>query len=150
MNTKGTLVPYSFWYVHWGCSNLDIRPLPLYILMDYPMHIDRISIGLSIVYFKGSHVEFSRLWCISVHEDFLILVSNADLLGLGCLPKYQFWGFQYTKGLITLYLSTIDFYLDAAFHQGLHCWLRQKLSSKKENLMQFYLEIITCDQGRIH
>ena len=32
---------------------------------------------------------------------------------------------------------------NAAFHQGLHCLLRQKQSSEKE--MQFYLEITTCD-----
>ena len=32
---------------------------------------------------------------------------------------------------------------NVAFHQGLHCTLRQKLSSEKE--MQFNLEIITCD-----
>ena len=31
----------------------------------------------------------------------------------------------------------------AAFHQGLHCLLRQNGSS--ENEMQYYLEIITCD-----
>ena len=30
-----------------------------------------------------------------------------------------------------------------AFHQGLHCLLRQKQSSKKE--IHLYLEIITCD-----
>ena len=32
---------------------------------------------------------------------------------------------------------------DAAFHQDLHCLLRQKSSAEKE--IQFYLEIITCD-----
>ena len=32
---------------------------------------------------------------------------------------------------------------DAAFHQGLHCLLREKQSSAKE--IQFYLEIIMCD-----
>ena len=31
---------------------------------------------------------------------------------------------------------------NAAFHQGLHCLLRQKKRSVKQ--MQFYLEIITC------
>ena len=31
----------------------------------------------------------------------------------------------------------------AAFHQGLHCLLRQKQSSKKE--IQYFGEIITCD-----
>ena len=32
---------------------------------------------------------------------------------------------------------------NTAFHQDLHCLLRQKQSSEKE--IQFYLEIITCD-----
>ena len=32
---------------------------------------------------------------------------------------------------------------NAAFHQGLHCLLKQKQSSEKE--MQIYFEIITCD-----
>ena len=31
---------------------------------------------------------------------------------------------------------------NTAFHQGLHCLLRQKRSSEKK---QFYLEIVTCD-----
>ena len=37
-------------------------------LMDFPIHIDTISMWLPIVYFKGSQVEFSNLWCISVPE----------------------------------------------------------------------------------
>ena len=32
---------------------------------------------------------------------------------------------------------------NAAFHQGLHCLLRQNRSSEKE--IQYFLEIITCD-----
>ena len=32
---------------------------------------------------------------------------------------------------------------NAAFHQGLHCLLRQKQISEKE--IHFYFEIITCD-----
>ena len=32
---------------------------------------------------------------------------------------------------------------NVAFYQGLHCLLRQKLSSKKE--IQFRLEVIACD-----
>ena len=30
-------------------------------LVDFLIHIDRISMGLAIVYFKGSQVEFSKL-----------------------------------------------------------------------------------------
>ena len=34
---------------------------------------------------------------------------------------------------------------EAAFQQGLHCLLRQKCSPEK--IIQFYLEIITCDRS---
>ena len=37
--------------------------------MDFPIDIDTISMGLPIVYFKVSHVQFSKLWCNSVPED---------------------------------------------------------------------------------
>ena len=79
--------------------------------MDFPIHIVTTSMGLRIVYFKGSPVEFSKL-CVSVTEGcfnlFLKLANSADPdemqhyaafhLGLRCLPKYPLWGFQYTKG----------------------------------------------------
>ena len=60
------------------------------------------------MYFKGAHVEFSKLLYISVPEGCFILVNSAYPdemqhhavfhLGLHCLPKYPFQGFQYTKG----------------------------------------------------
>ena len=72
--------------------------------MDFPIHIDTISMGLSIVLLNLSNVEFSKLWCLVV----LILANSADPdemqhnaafhPGLHCLPKYPFRGFQYTKG----------------------------------------------------
>ena len=40
--------------------------LTLCILMDFPIHIDTISMGLPIVQFKGSHVEFSKFWYFTV------------------------------------------------------------------------------------
>ena len=79
------------------------RALTLCIMMDFPIHIDTISIGLSIVYFKGSQVEFSPSLKVV-----LILAKSADPnemqhyaafhLGRHCLPKYPFRGFQNTKG----------------------------------------------------
>ena len=36
--------------------------------MDFPIHIDTISMGLPILYLKGSKVEISKIWCISVAE----------------------------------------------------------------------------------
>ena len=37
------------------------RVLILFILMDFPMHVDRISMEFSILYFKGSQVEIFKL-----------------------------------------------------------------------------------------
>ena len=42
------------------------RLLTLCILMDLPIHIDTISMGLPIVHFKGLQIEISKLWCFSV------------------------------------------------------------------------------------
>ena len=68
--------------------------------IDYPIHIDTISMELSILYFKGLQVK------ISINDAFLslrivfILANRADHdeiwllvafhLGLYCLPKYLF------------------------------------------------------------
>ena len=71
--------------------------------MDFPIHIDTISMGLINVYFKGLKVDFSKLLCISIPEGVVIKANSADPdetqqhaafhLGLHCLPKYLFWGF---------------------------------------------------------
>ena len=45
----------------------------LYILMNFPIQIDAVMIVLSIIYFKGSQVEISRLWCFYIPEDCLYL-----------------------------------------------------------------------------
>ena len=37
--------------------------------MDFPIHNDTISMGLPILYFKGSQKKFPKLLCISVPED---------------------------------------------------------------------------------
>ena len=79
--------------------------------MDFPTHIDTLSMGLSIVHFKETQVEFSKLWCISVPEDCFNLNKKckpwwndemqhyaAFHQGLHCLSKNPFRGFQYTKG----------------------------------------------------
>ena len=57
-------------------------------------YFDTISMGLPIVYFKGTKVEVSKLWCISVNEVLLIIANSAD-------PNEM----QHC----------------AAFHQALHC-----------------------------
>ena len=70
--------------------------------MDFPTHIDTISMGLPIVYFKVLQIEFSKLWCVFSLKVVLILANTANLdeihLGIHCLPKYPFRGFQYTMG----------------------------------------------------
>ena len=70
--------------------------------MDFPTYIDTISMGLPILYFKGSQIEFSQLLCISVPKGYFnlsIIVDPDEMqhnaafhLDLHCL------GSQYTKG----------------------------------------------------
>ena len=40
----------------------------LCIVMDFPIDTNTISMGLPVMCYKGSQVEFSKLWCISVPE----------------------------------------------------------------------------------
>ena len=42
-------------------KNSNIECLTLCILMDFPIHIETISMGLSFVYFKRTQVERSKL-----------------------------------------------------------------------------------------
>ena len=65
----------------------DFFALTLCILIDFPIHIDKISMGLTIVYLKGSQVEFSKLWCIYVPDGSFIFRK-----------QYPFRCFQNTKG----------------------------------------------------
>ena len=75
--------------------------------MDFPIHIDTISMEPSIVYIKGLQVDFSKLWCSSTPEGCvnfnkqcrprLNTTFRVFHLGLHCLTKYPFKGFQYTK-----------------------------------------------------
>ena len=48
--------------------------------MDYPMHADRLSRELSILYFKGFQVEISKLWCISVVKICFYLCKTVHTL----------------------------------------------------------------------
>ena len=77
-------------------------------MMDFPLYIDTISMGLPIVYFRGLQVGISNYNVVLSLKVVFILANNADPdemqpyaafhLGLHCLPKYLFRGFQYTKG----------------------------------------------------
>ena len=80
----------------------------LCILVDFSIHIDTISMGLPILYFMGSQIQVSKLWCICAFNVVLVLVNCADSdemqhdaafhLGLHCLQKYMFRRFQFTNG----------------------------------------------------
>ena len=85
-----------------------VGAITLCSLIGFPSHIDTISKGLSIVYFKGSQNLLKNNVFLSL-KVVLILPNSADPdemqhyaafhLGLHCLSKYQFRGFQHTKGL---------------------------------------------------
>ena len=85
----------------------EYAALTVSILVDFPIHIDKINMGLPIVFFKGSQVKFSKCDVFLSVRVVLILANSADPdqmqhyaafhLGLHCLPKYLFSGFQYTK-----------------------------------------------------
>ena len=75
--------------------------------MDFNIHSDKISMGLFIVHFR-SQVDFLNYVVFLCLKDVLILANSVDSdemqhlaafhLGLQCLPKYPFRGFQYIKG----------------------------------------------------
>ena len=72
--------------------------------MDFPLQTDIIYLDISIVYIKGSPVVISELYCIFSLKIVLVIARNGDpdgishhvafYLGLYCLPKYPFNGFQ--------------------------------------------------------
>ena len=85
--------------------------------MDFPMHVDIISMKLPILYFKGSKVEISKLWCISVTKNCFCLWNSGDPdeklhyaafnLGLLCLPKYLFADIQNEKARVRTDLGKV-------------------------------------------
>ena len=73
--------------------------------MDFLIHADTISFGQPIVLFK--QVEFQN-YSIFLSMKIVLILANGEgsdemqhyaafHLGLHCLPKYPFRGFQYTK-----------------------------------------------------
>ena len=78
--------------------------------MDFPIHIDTISMGLPIVYFKGSQVDFLNYDVFLSLKIILIFANSADPdemqhcaafhLGLHYLPKYLFIDVQNEKSLM--------------------------------------------------
>ena len=58
--------------------HFKITSLTLRILMDFPIHIDTISMGLPIVYFKGSQVEFSNVYVFRSLKVVIIRANRVD------------------------------------------------------------------------
>ena len=59
-----------------------------YIVIDFPIHMDTISMGLLNPYFKRSHMDFSELRFTSVLEGCFNLLANSAALrciSSGCL-----------------------------------------------------------------
>ena len=85
--------------------------------MDFPIHIDTISMGLPIVCFKESQVEFINYDAFLTLKIVLTLANSAGPdemqhnaafhLGLHCLPKYPV-----NKGLICLILLRPTFHIN--------------------------------------
>ena len=77
--------------------------LTLCVSMEFPIKLDTVKSGWSIVYAEGS----KNIIFLSLKINF-ILANSADPdempnyaafhLGAHCLPKYPFRGFQNTKG----------------------------------------------------
>ena len=45
--------------------------------MDCPVHIDTISMGLSIVHFKGSRVEFSKFFYVFLSPKIVLILADS-------------------------------------------------------------------------
>ena len=71
----------TFWYWEWGLISApksgDREP---WILMELPIHYDTISIGLSILLFKGSQVE------IFVNYGVFLSLNSVLILSKQCRP----------------------------------------------------------------
>ena len=51
------------------CCDMTKAMLTHIIVMDFPIPIKAIRMGLSIMYYKGLQVGITQLWCISDTED---------------------------------------------------------------------------------
>ena len=82
--------PMSFWSLSQRKASkaqmsLHFQPVPYnkcsitnFILMDYPIHIDTISMCLSILYYKGSHVKIYKVNLFLSPKIVFILANSAD------------------------------------------------------------------------
>ena len=66
------------------CNKLIIiyyesKGLPFSFWLIYLVHVDKIGMESSILYFKGLLVRDFMEWCVSVPESFFFLANSADL-----------------------------------------------------------------------
>ena len=70
--------------------------------IDFPIQIAAITMGLSIICFKGSQVDFPNKCVLqSLNIEFIIRTVQI-LVKCSNLLNYPFRGFQYTKGLFPI------------------------------------------------
>ena len=75
-------------------------------MMDFPIQINAIRMGLSIIYYKGSEfLNYDAFLSLNVVLTSAKCEDNDEMqrlaafhLRLHFLPKYPFRGFQHTKG----------------------------------------------------
>ena len=71
--------------------------------IDFPIQIATIRMGLSIICFKGSKVDFpNKCKLQSLNIAFIIASSAETLMKCSKLPNYPFRGFKYTNGLFPI------------------------------------------------
>ena len=58
--------------------------------MDFPIHIDTISMGLPILYFKVSQVEFSKLLRIMLHFIWVFTACQRTRLGDSSIQRVNY------------------------------------------------------------
>ena len=95
--------------------------------------------------------------CLNDKGTALFLVAKTPVsLNHNGLPNIEGYRLDNSGNYLTIYLLPSDSYMrieansegpdemphNAAFHQGLHCLLRQKRSSEKE--IQYFWGILTC------
>ena len=70
--------------------------------IDFPIQMATIRMGLSIICFKGSQVDFPNKCVLQSLSIAFIIANSADPDEMQQSTKEPFRGFQYTKGLFPI------------------------------------------------
>ena len=115
--------------------------------MDFPIQINTIRMGLSIIYSRGLQVNKSSNYVLQDLKIVFIRANSAGPdempqnaafhLGLHFLPKYPFSGFQHAKGKLAI---IFPFSLTSSL------WLSQRYCSSTHNRYLLYNHTV-CDMG---